>query len=132
MRKEQYTTIQVSRELYERLKRILARESRRVTVSSYVESIIMEHIETDELMRQYGPFLSYVGNSENTIFINDWKQRRIAGVRVSVRDDGSFSLSCDLDNSENCVHVGFVFALPQFYRILKEKGLRPPKASSTS
>ncbi|MGC8569444.1 MAG: hypothetical protein ACP5LW_05515 [Nitrososphaeria archaeon] len=132
MKREQYTTIQVSRELYERLKRILARESRKVTVSSYVESIILEHIETDELMRQYGPFLSYVGNSENTIFINDWKQRRIAGVRVNVREDGSFSLSCDLDNSENCVHVGFVFALPHFYRILKEKGIKLPAREAGS
>ncbi len=46
-------------------------------------------------------------------------------VRVVMKENGSFSLYCELDQSENCVHTGFVFALPQFYRILKEKGVKP-------
>ncbi|MGC8600701.1 MAG: hypothetical protein ACP5LX_06600 [Nitrososphaeria archaeon] len=123
MSKEQYTSVQVSRQTYEKIKERLAKSNMKITVSSYIESIILENLETSELMSLYGPFLSYVGNSDNTIFINDWKQRRIAGVSVNMKEDGSFSLFCDLDQSENCVHVGFVFALPQFYKILKEKGL---------
>ncbi|MDG6927048.1 MAG: hypothetical protein JRN10_06390 [Nitrososphaerota archaeon] len=123
----QYTNIQITKEVYERVKARIDQLRPRVPVSYYVENVLLENIETDDLMKYYGPFLSYVSNNENTIFINDWKQQRIAGVRVQMKQNGSFSLFCELDQTENCVHVGFVFALPQFYRILKEKGIKPPK-----
>ncbi|MDG6931797.1 MAG: hypothetical protein JRN26_08450 [Nitrososphaerota archaeon] len=121
----QYTNIQITKEVYERVKARIDQLRPRVPVSYYVENVLLENIETDDLMKYYGPFLSYVSNNENTIFINDWKQQRIAGVRVQMKQNGSFSLFCELDQTENCVHVGFVFALPQFYRILKEKGIKP-------
>ena len=124
---KEFKTVQISLSVYNRLREELEKSKTKTTLAHLIESILLEHLETSELMREYGPFLSYVSNSEDTIYINDWKQRRIAGVRVNMREDGSFSLYCDLDNSENCVHIGFVFALPEFYKILKEKGVKPPK-----
>ncbi|MCL4344492.1 MAG: hypothetical protein JRN26_07790 [Nitrososphaerota archaeon] len=93
----------------------------RVPVSYYVENVLLENIETEDPIKQYGPFLSYVNTSENIIHINDWKQQRIAGVRVQANKDGSFSLFCELGKTDNCVHVGFALALPQFYRMLGER-----------
>ncbi|MGC8661722.1 MAG: hypothetical protein ACP5TZ_04375 [Nitrososphaeria archaeon] len=40
---------------------------------------------------------------------------------------GHFPLFCDLAQADNCMHIGFVFALPQFYGILKENGVKPSK-----
>lgn len=122
-----FKTVQISEYVYNKLREEIEKAKRRTTLASLVDSILLEHLETSELMRQYGPFLSYVSHSGDTIYINDWRQRRIAGVRINMKENGSFSLYCDLDDSDNCVHIGFVFAIPEFYKILKEKGLKPPK-----
>lgn len=118
-----YMCINVLRPVYERIKQ--EADKRGSTISNLAEQVILEHFETQELMKEYGPFLSYVDNSENTIFINDWRLQRIAAVRIQEKGDGSFTLFCELDQSENCAHVGFVFGLPQFYRILKNRGIKP-------
>jgi len=46
-------------------------------------------------------------------------------VRVVIKENGQFDLFCELDQRNDCMHVGFVFALPEFYKILKEKGVKP-------
>ena len=94
-------------------------------LSVFVAKVIFDYIERDEVMRQYGPYMSYAGNNENTIFIKDEKNDRIAHVRVVIKENGQYDLFCELDQRNNCMHVGFVFALPEFYKILKEKGVKP-------
>ncbi len=127
--KERYTNVLIRKEVYGKLREKLEKMTHKMAVSAYIEDLVLENLETSDLMRLYGPFLSYLDHNENTIFISDWKTQRIASVRVQVKEDGSFSLFCDLDQSDSCVHVGFVFALPQFYRILKEKGIKPKTPS---
>jgi len=46
-------------------------------------------------------------------------------IQISAKD--KVALYCQEDNSENCVHVGFCYALPQVYKALIKKGFRPPK-----
>jgi hypothetical protein len=36
-------------------------------------------------------------------------------------------LVCDLDNSSNCIHVGFAYAIPEVYKVLGLMGKKPPK-----
>ncbi len=127
--KERYTNVLIRKEVYGKLREKLEKMTHKMAVSAYIEDLVLENLETSDLMRLYGPFLSYLDHNENTIFISDWKTQRIASVRVQVKEDGSFSLFCDLDQSDSCAHVGFVFALPQFYRILKEKGIKPKTPS---
>jgi len=69
--------------------------------------------------------LSYAGNNENIIFIKDKKNGRVAPVRVVIKENGQYDLFCEFDQRNDCMHVGFVFALPEFYKILKEKGVKP-------
>jgi|ECHnycMinimDraft_1075156.scaffolds.fasta_scaffold01458_6 hypothetical protein len=94
-------------------------------ISTFVAKVVFDYIEKDEMMRQYGPYLSYAGNNENTIFIKDEKNGRVAPVRVVIKGNGQYDLLCELDERDDCMHVGFVFALPEFYKILKEKGVKP-------
>jgi len=42
-----------------------------------------------------------------------------------IKENGQFDLFCEFDERNDCMHVGFVFALPEFYKILKEKGVKP-------
>jgi len=94
-------------------------------LSVFVRKVVFEYIEKDEVMREYGPYMSFVSNNENTIFIKDAKNDRIVPVRVVIKENGQFDLFCELDERNDCMHVGFVFALPEFYKILKEKGVKP-------
>ena len=34
---------------------------------------------------------------------------------------------CEHDNSDNCIHVGYCFAIKKVYDILIDNGFRPPK-----
>ncbi len=60
------------------------------------------------------------GNS--TIYIKDNRTNRVAGVTIRGKD-----LMCDVDKRNDCVHVGFTYALPQAYRAMEKLGIRPPK-----
>lgn len=118
---KEYADLQISKEIYEKIREKLEKSRPRVPISSYVEHILMERLEMDEALQKHGPFLSYAGNNENTIFVNDWKEGRIAAVRVQLDEKGWYHLFCELDQSDKCLHVGFVSALPEFYSILKER-----------
>ncbi|MBM2820195.1 MAG: hypothetical protein HW410_1878 [Nitrosarchaeum sp.] len=48
--------------------------------------------------------------------------RRIAEVAVQKGE-----LFCQLCDEKDCVHIGFVFSLPDVYEILNSKGVRHPK-----
>jgi hypothetical protein len=122
-----YTAISISVKLKNRLESFLAEKYPDFPPSSatFVAKLVTDYIERDEILRRYGPYMSYAGNNENTIFIKDEKNDRIAPVRVVLKENGKFDLFCELDQRNDCMHVGFVFALPEFYKVLSEKGVKP-------
>lgn len=123
-----YTGIVVSKDVYEKLKKHVENKSSklraRISISDYVESLILGDIEREELVSEVGQLMSFVERSGDKIFINDWARGRIAPVSVQVSPDGSFKLVCELDGSDSCVHVGYAYSLPELYKILKEKGVK--------
>ncbi len=123
-----YTGIVVSKDIYERLRTQVEKKSSklraRISISDYVESLIINKIEEEELLSEVGQFLSFAERSGDKIFINDWVRGRIAPVSLKVNPDGSFKLFCEFDNSDSCVHVGYAYSLPELYRMLKEKGIK--------
>jgi len=122
-----YTSIIISNENKKRIEEYLKSKYPEFPppISAFISKVVIDYIERDEVMRQYGPYLSFVSNNENTIFIKDEKNDRVVPVRVVIKENGQFDLFCELDQRNDCMHVGFVFALPEFYKILKEKGVKP-------
>jgi len=122
-----FLAISISREDKEKIEEYLKKRypEYQPPLSTFVRKVVFEYIEKDEVMRQYGPYMSFVSNNENTIFIKDEKNDRVVPVRVVIKENGQFDLFCELDERNDCMHVGFVFALPEFYKILKEKGVKP-------
>jgi hypothetical protein len=49
-------------------------------------------------------------------------KNRIA--EVAIQNGELFCLLCD---EKDCVHIGYVFALPDVYEILNSKGIKQPK-----
>ena len=77
-------------------------------------------------MRKYGPFLEEFAVEEDKIFIKDNRIREL--VELTLRDNVLF---CNHDRSDNCVHIGFAWAIPKVYRFLGAHGQRKrasPKA----
>ena len=58
----------------------------------------------------------------NTVYIKDNRTGRIAGVRIKA--DGFL---CDIDDRNDCIHVGFALALPSVYKALDRAGIKLPK-----
>jgi hypothetical protein len=55
----------------------------------------------------------------NSVIIKDNKRNRIA--EITLRDN---ELQCLLDDRNDCVHVGFVYSLPELYFMLTPKEIK--------
>lgn len=92
------------------------------TFSGFVNDLIWHVIEADRVLSSQAPFLSEVGMTEDGVTIRDARLDRI--VEVKVRKG---KLVCDLDNTDNCIHVGFAYAIPEVYRVINMIGRKPSK-----
>jgi hypothetical protein len=60
--------------------------------------------------------------ADSSVFIKDRNKNRV--IELIVRDG---DLWCDLDKAKDCSHIGFAWAIPQVYTVMKEKGRRKPQ-----
>jgi hypothetical protein len=88
--------------------------------SRYVNDLIMDRIEADEALSRVAPFMQKVGLQDNSILLKDNKLGRM--VEVQVRGKELMCLQCQ---KNDCVHVGFSYAIPEVYRVMSmQKGKR--------
>ena len=72
-------------------------------------------------IRQMAP-LQFLSALDQSILIRN----RISGVIAElVIKEGE--LVCLLDRSKNCAHVGFAWATPEVYKVMKEHGAKKPQ-----
>jgi hypothetical protein len=76
-------------------------------------------IEADEMLRRYGPFLEEFGVEQDRVYINDNRLGKMA--ELTFRNDSWF---CNVDNSDNYIHIGFAWAIPKVYRVMVARGRR--------
>lgn len=130
MTKPGWKTVLLREEVVSRLERLKdqkqAGKPRKIALGAFIEDLIWPVIEGDELLRKYGPFLEEVAVEENKIFIKDNRIGEL--VELTFRDNVLF---CNRDHSDNCVHIGFAWALPKVYKVMVAHGQRPKKTSLT-
>jgi len=79
----------------------------------------------EEIMKKYeanglhAPFMEKILTDHNSIIIKDNKRNQI--VKITLHDN---ELQCLLDDRNDCVHVGFVYSLPEFYFMLTPKEIK--------
>lgn len=80
-------------------------------------------LERNEIFARYAPAMEEFGDDEGrTVYIKDNRaKRRIAAVTLQGKE-----LHCDVDDSNDCVHVGFAYSLPKVYKVMGELGIKPP------
>jgi len=82
--------------------------------SGYVTYMIEEMMQKDKAFARYAPKLEKISFNDDKVILKDNIKNRIAEVVIQRGE-----LFCILCDEKDCVHIGFVFSLPDVYDILK-------------
>ncbi len=129
MPEKKWSTVLVRMEYVDGLKEIYEKKKHPLldaginTFTGFVNDLIWHVIEADRVLSSRAPFLSEVGMTEDGVTIRDARLDRIVEVKIRKGE-----LVCDLDNSNDCIHVGFAYAIPEVYKVLGLMGKKPPMA----
>lgn len=90
--------------------------------TGYITSLLEPQIERDEFFVGHRPALEEFGLDEERgiVYVKDNRTNRVAGVTII--DKG---FKCDVDGGrDDCIHVGFAFALSATYRMMEKAGAK--------
>jgi hypothetical protein len=109
-------------EVYEKNKKGL--ELKGVTsFSGYLTSRMEEMMIKDEVFAKHSPLVEKIAIDQNRVILKDNKRNRIVEVLMK-----NGELQCLLDERSDCVHVGFVYSLPELYCIINNNNNNNNKA----
>lgn len=90
--------------------------------SAYVSYMLEEQMLKDETFARHAPMIKKVSVESDCVILRDNVHNRI--VEVSVHDGQLYCQKCE---QKDCIHVGFVFSMPDVYDMLAERGISRPK-----
>ena len=108
-------------EIYEKNKINLSKKGVN-SFSGYVTYRLEEMMQKDKTFAKYSPKIEKISVDEDRIILKDNIKNRIAEVIIQKGE-----LFCRLCKENDCVHVGFLFSLPEVYEIISTKGIKYPK-----
>ena len=104
------TTVDVDKPIYERLSK-KAKEKGYSSVTRFVNDLLLMNVEKDELLQKYGPsFFAQV--FDDSVMVKGPDDDVTAEVKLR---DGN--LICLKDESDNCKHVLFAWAIPEICKL---------------
>jgi hypothetical protein len=111
-------------EVYEKNKKGL--ELKGVTsFSGYLTSRMEEMMIKDEVFAMHSPLMEKIAVDQNRVILKDNKRNRIVEVLMK-----NGELQCLLDERSDCVHVGFLYSLPELYCIINNnKAIKVPRST---
>ena len=107
-----FKTLTVTEEVYHKVKAKAEHEKR--SIASYTSQVLASILEADEKLSHYAPSIEVIGFNGNSVILRDHKIGRIVEVYLSKKE-----ASCVLDNSDDCIHVSFCYALPQVSKVVR-------------
>jgi hypothetical protein len=123
-----YVNLSIKPEIYKQLYTIYEKKRKgSITFTSWLLDIVYEHLEEDELLNRYTPGLELIGVEYNTAFVKDWFIDRIVEVTIHDQGIGKRFLYCRHCERDDCLHVGFCFAVREINKVLVERGFKQPK-----
>jgi len=87
--------------------------------SGYVTYMLEEMMQKDKTFARYAPKIEKISVDDDRVILKDNIKNRIAEVAVQKGE-----LFCQLCEEKDCVHIGFVFSLPDVYEILNSRGIK--------
>ncbi|TBR25751.1 MAG: hypothetical protein EPO63_01340 [Candidatus Nitrosotenuis sp.] len=128
MPKAGFKSITVSEEVYDKFFDVFEKNKPDLTMkginsfSGYVTYMLEQTMLKDKTFARYAPKLEKIAIDDDRVVLKDNIKNRIAEVTVQKGE-----LFCQLCEEKDCVHVGFVFSLPDVYEILNSKGIKHVK-----
>lgn len=122
-----WRTVSLRTERLEELDRLYQQDRKRPRLQEFgnwLDNILLLHIEFQEKLKEYGPFIEFKDVGENMVYLYDHRIKQSVDVYINGKKK---ELQCDADKTNNCVHVGFCFAVPEVYNTLIEAGFKQPK-----
>ena len=113
----------VANRLQELLDQDVRHKAKSESYDSFVNEFIWYHIKEQDVLRRYGPFLTWMGAYDNIFSVYDYKLGKTVEIQVADKE-----LYCREDDTTNCVHIGFCYAVPEVYKRLIEIGFKPLQA----
>jgi hypothetical protein len=104
-----------ARSLYEEMVR--SGKIKNKSFSKYVNDLILETIEADEALSLAAPHIEKSALVGNSVLLKDNKLGRMVEVQIQGKEKDLF---CTYDKRNDCVHVGFSYAIPQVYAVMKK------------
>ena len=127
MPKPGFKSITVSENVYKKFFEVYEKNKKGLELkgimsfSGYLTSRMEEMMIKDEVFAKHLPFIEKIAIDQNRVILKDNKKNRIAEVLMN-----NGELQCLLDERSDCVHVGFVYSLPELYGIISNKGIKVP------
>ena len=90
--------------------------------SGYVTYLLEDVMKKDKTFARYAPKLEKVSVDSDRIILKANIKNRI--VEVAIQNNELYCLLCE---EKNCVHIGYVFGLPDVYEVLNSKGIKQAK-----
>lgn len=124
MPKEGFKSITVSDYIYDRFQEVyngnketLATKGVR-SLSGYVSYMLEEAMNRDETFARYAPKIESISVEDDRVILKDNLQNRIVEIVLQKGE-----LHCFLCDAADCIHVGYVYSMPDVYTALDAKGM---------
>lgn len=90
----------------------------------WFDNLLLKYVEFNNDLKRYGPFLEFKDADRNMINLYDHQKNKPVTVFI---DGAKKKLHCDIDKDNNCIHVGFCFAIPEVFKVLIDNGFKEPR-----
>jgi hypothetical protein len=120
-----FKSITVSETVYDKFHDVYQKSKGDLPVNSfsgYVTYMLEEMMQKDKTFARYAPKIEKISIDDDRVVLKDNMKNRIAEVAVQKGE-----LFCQLCDEKDCVHVGYVFSLPDVYEVLNARGIKNPK-----
>ena len=124
MPKEGFKSITVSDYIYDRFQEVyngnketLATKGVR-SLSGYVSYMLEEAMNRDETFARHAPKIESISVEDDRVILKDNLQNRIVEIVLQKGE-----LHCFLCDAADCIHVGYVYSMPDVYAALDAKGM---------
>ena len=125
MPKAGFKSITISETVYDKFHDVYQKSKGDLPVNSfsgYVTYMLEEMMQKDKTFARYAPKIEKISIDDDRVILKDNMKNRIAEVAVQKGE-----LFCQLCDEKDCVHVGYVFSLPDVYEVLNARGIKNPK-----
>jgi len=128
MPKAGFKSITVSESVYDKFYDVYQKNKDELSMkgissfSGYVTYMLEEMMQKDKTFARYAPKLEKISVDDDRVILKDNIRNRIAEVAIQRGE-----LVCLLCEEKDCVHIGFVFSLPDVYEVLNSRGIKNPR-----